>query len=196
MIVNLSFSALLLRVHLSLTKHGYLVSSRTLSSTLFRLFTPDTSSILQGGYQHPLSRSWQARRHLTKSMFMYPIFITDDPNASVVIPSLPGQRRWGVNKLEEFLGPLVKKGLESVILFGVPFNCKKVRNLIVQMQLGVLMAMTGHERISRRRPNRPRHPCYQKTPRALSLIIHQLRRLPLRIHRPRALRSSPRRRHY
>ena len=57
---------------------------------------------------------------------MYPIFITDDPNASVEIPTLPGQRRWGVNKLEEFIGPLVKKGLESVILFGVPFNCVKV----------------------------------------------------------------------
>ena len=59
-------------------------------------------------------------------MFMYPIFITDDPNASVEIPTLPGQRRWGVNKLEEFIGPLVKKGLESVILFGVPLNCVKV----------------------------------------------------------------------
>jgi hypothetical protein len=56
---------------------------------------------------------------------MYPIFITDDPNASVDIPTLPGQRRWGVNKLEEFIGPLIKKGLESVILFGVPFNCVK-----------------------------------------------------------------------
>jgi porphobilinogen synthase len=59
-------------------------------------------------------------------MFIYPIFITDDPNASVEIPTLPGQRRWGVNNLEEFIGPLVKKGLESVILFGVPFNCVKV----------------------------------------------------------------------
>ncbi|TFK44852.1 hypothetical protein BDQ12DRAFT_641849 [Crucibulum laeve] len=85
----------------------------------------DISSILQGGYQHPLSRSWQAKRQLTKSMLMYPIFITDDPNASVEIASLPGQRRWGVNKLEEFLGPLVKKGLQSVILFGVPLNCAK-----------------------------------------------------------------------
>lgn len=84
------------------------------------------SSILQGGYQHPLSRSWQGRRQLTKSMFMYPIFITDDPDASVVISSLPGQRRWGVNQLESFLGPLVKKGLKSVILFGVPLNCEKV----------------------------------------------------------------------
>ncbi|KAL0068850.1 Aminolevulinate dehydratase [Marasmius tenuissimus] len=58
-------------------------------------------------------------------MFMYPIFITDDPSASVEIPTLPGQRRWGVNKLEEFLGPLVKKGLQSIILFGVPLNCDK-----------------------------------------------------------------------
>ncbi|KAL5507441.1 HEM2 [Sanghuangporus vaninii] len=58
-------------------------------------------------------------------MLMYPIFITDDPDASVEIKTLPGQRRWGVNKLEEFLGPLVKKGLKSVILFGVPLNCVK-----------------------------------------------------------------------
>lgn len=85
----------------------------------------DISSILQGGYQHPTSRSWQAKRQLAKSMFMYPIFITDDPDASEIIPSLPGQRRWGINKLEEFIGPLVTKGLQSVILFGVPFKCVK-----------------------------------------------------------------------
>lgn len=59
-------------------------------------------------------------------MFMYPIFITDDPTTSVEIPTLPGQRRWGVDRLEEFLGPLVKKGLSSVILFGVPLNAEKV----------------------------------------------------------------------
>lgn len=60
---------------------------------------------------------------------MYPIFITDDPDASVEIASLPGQRRWGVNKLEGFLRPLVEKGLESVILFGVPLTCVKVHLL-------------------------------------------------------------------
>ncbi|KAJ6625483.1 hypothetical protein B0H10DRAFT_612161 [Mycena sp. CBHHK59/15] len=85
----------------------------------------DISSILQGGYQHPLSRQWQSARQLTKAMLMYPIFITDDPDASQLIPTLPGQRRWGVNKLDEFLGPLVKKGLQSVILFGVPMTCIK-----------------------------------------------------------------------
>ena len=59
-------------------------------------------------------------------MLMYPIFITDDPTACVKIPSLPGQCRWGIDRLEEFIGPLVKKGLKSVILFGVPLTCQKV----------------------------------------------------------------------
>ena len=62
-------------------------------------------------------------------MFMYPIFISDDPEASQVIPTLPGQRRWGINKLEGFLAPLVQKGLQSVILFGVPVDCVKVGQL-------------------------------------------------------------------
>lgn len=38
----------------------------------------------------------------------------------VEIVSLPGQKRWGTNKLSAFLSPLVAKGLKSVILFGVP----------------------------------------------------------------------------
>ena len=58
-------------------------------------------------------------------MFMYPIFITDDPTARVEIPSLPGQCRWGVDRLEGFIGPLMQKGLRSVILFGVPLKCEK-----------------------------------------------------------------------
>ena len=57
---------------------------------------------------------------------MYPIFITDDPDAEVEIPTLPGQKRWGVNRLEVFLKPLVAKGLKSVILFGVPLDLEKV----------------------------------------------------------------------
>ncbi|KAF8330757.1 delta-aminolevulinic acid dehydratase [Cantharellus anzutake] len=85
----------------------------------------DISSVLQGGYHHPLSREWQSRRELTKNMFMYPIFITDEPQAEVEIASLPGQKRWGIEKLDRLLAPLVQKGLRSVILFGVPVNCQK-----------------------------------------------------------------------
>jgi porphobilinogen synthase len=86
------------------------------------------SSVLHGGIHHPLLRSYQSSgRNLVKSMFIYPIFITDDPNAEEIISSLPGQKRWGVNKLEGFLAPLVRKGLKGVILFGVPMKMQKVR---------------------------------------------------------------------
>lgn len=38
---------------------------------------------------------------------------------------MPNQYRWGVNRLEEFLRPLVERGLQSVILFGVPVRKEK-----------------------------------------------------------------------
>lgn len=66
---------------------------------------------------------------------MYPIFITDDEDADVPLASMPGQRRWGVNKLENFLAPLVKKGLGSVILFGVPLKTPKVGDVSNRSQL-------------------------------------------------------------
>jgi porphobilinogen synthase len=67
---------------------------------------------------------------------MYPIFIVDDPDAEEEIASLPLQKRyvrirsrlfgrWGVNKIVGFLTPLVKKGLRSIIIFGVPVIKKK-----------------------------------------------------------------------
>lgn len=84
-------------------------------------------SVLQGGYHHPLMRTFQANgRTLNKSMLMYPIFISDDPDAEQIVETLPGQKRWGINKLAGFIGPLIKKGLKSVILFGVPMKMTKV----------------------------------------------------------------------
>ncbi|CEQ41934.1 SPOSA6832_03694, partial [Sporobolomyces salmonicolor] len=83
------------------------------------------SGTLQGGYFNPLLRSLQAERSLTKEMLMYPIFIIDEPDAEVEIVSLPGQKRWGLNRLRAFLAPLVAKGLRSVILFGVPLHMNK-----------------------------------------------------------------------
>ncbi|KAF2794661.1 tetrapyrrole biosynthesis, porphobilinogen synthase [Melanomma pulvis-pyrius CBS 109.77] len=80
----------------------------------------DISSQLHGGYSHPLARAWQAERQLTKSMLIYPLFISDQPDEEILIPSLPNQYRRGINKLVPYLTTLVAKGLKSVILFGVP----------------------------------------------------------------------------
>lgn len=77
------------------------------------------SSILQGGYNHPLSREWQSERQLTKSMFIFPLFVSDIEDEETVVPSLPNIKRHGLNKLLEYVKPLVEKGLRAVILFGV-----------------------------------------------------------------------------
>jgi len=89
--------------------------------------TTDTplSHVLQGGYAHPLARSLQAERALAKDMLMFPLFVSDNPDAKEPIDSFPNQYRLGINVLQAFLKPLVDKGLRSVMVFGVPTKCKK-----------------------------------------------------------------------
>lgn len=82
----------------------------------------EISSQLHGGYSHPLARAWQAERQLTKSMLIFPLFISDLDDEETLIPSLPNQYRRGINRLVAYLEPLVHKGLRSVILFGVPLT--------------------------------------------------------------------------
>lgn len=89
-------------------------------------FLPETgteiTSVLQGGYNHPLAREWQCERQLSKNMFIFPLFVTDDPEEESDIPSLPNIKRYGVNKLIPYVKTLVDKGLRAVILFGVPLK--------------------------------------------------------------------------
>ncbi|XP_046906924.1 delta-aminolevulinic acid dehydratase [Hypomesus transpacificus] len=83
-------------------------------------------SLLHSGYFHPTLRSWQtSASHLTPDNLIYPIFVTDSPDAVEPIASLPGQARYGVNKLEDMLRPLVENGLKCVLIFGVPANIAK-----------------------------------------------------------------------
>ena len=55
-------------------------------------------------------------------MFIYPIFVTDGDDDMILVPSLPGQHQISISRLTSFLEPLVRKGLRSVILFGVPMK--------------------------------------------------------------------------
>ena len=79
----------------------------------------EISSLLASGYAHPVSRMWQNNRQLTKEMLIYPLFAVMEEEAEEDIPSLPGQKRWGINSLIRFVDTLVKKGLTSVLLFGI-----------------------------------------------------------------------------
>lgn len=42
--------------------------------------------------------------------------------------TLAPARRYGVNRLEEMLKPLVEEGLRCVLIFGVPSRIPKVKN--------------------------------------------------------------------
>ncbi|XP_040487687.1 delta-aminolevulinic acid dehydratase isoform X1 [Ursus maritimus] len=83
-------------------------------------------SVLHSGYFHPLLRAWQAAATpLSASNLIYPIFVTDVPDDVQPIDSLPGVARYGVNRLEEMLKPLVEEGLRCVLVFGVPSRVPK-----------------------------------------------------------------------
>ncbi|XP_074871449.1 delta-aminolevulinic acid dehydratase isoform X2 [Carettochelys insculpta] len=78
-------------------------------------------SLLHSGYFHPVLRTWQtSATAFDASNLIYPIFVTDSPDAVEPIASLPGQARYGINKLEGMLRPLVDEGLKCVLIFGVP----------------------------------------------------------------------------
>lgn len=84
------------------------------------------SHCLHSGYSHPTLRVWQSlSTQITPANLMYPIFVVDDANALQSIPSLPGINRYGVNKLEGAIKPLIAKGLTSVLIFGVPSQLPK-----------------------------------------------------------------------
>eukprot|EP00160_Parvularia_atlantis_P002334 Unigene11920_Nuclearia_a/m.36294 Unigene11920_Nuclearia_a/g.36294 ORF Unigene11920_Nuclearia_a/g.36294 Unigene11920_Nuclearia_a/m.36294 type:complete len:343 (-) Unigene11920_Nuclearia_a:30-1058(-) len=87
--------------------------------------TLPVQSRLHAGYGHPVQRAWQSPRPLTADTLMYPVFVSDRTAAVDPILSMPGQSRWSVDKLPALLGPLVAKGLRSVLIFGVPESCPK-----------------------------------------------------------------------
>lgn len=79
----------------------------------------EITSVLQGGYNHPLLREWQQERQLTKSMFIFPLFVSDLPDEETPIALLPNIKRFGINTLLPYVESLVLKGLRAVLLFGV-----------------------------------------------------------------------------
>lgn len=89
-------------------------------------YEPPAKRILHSGYFNSTLRRWQSTNtELHPWNFMYPIFVIDEPDAEQAVASLPGVSRYGVNKLIEAVRPLVKNGLSSVLLFGVPMNMPK-----------------------------------------------------------------------
>lgn len=54
------------------------------------------------------------------SSLVYPMFVIEGNNMKEEIPSMPGQYRYSVDRMEEKLTELADAGVKSVMLFGIP----------------------------------------------------------------------------
>lgn len=54
------------------------------------------------------------------SSLVYPMFVIEGTNVKEEIPSMPGQYRYSVDRMEEKLTELADAGVTSVMLFGIP----------------------------------------------------------------------------
>lgn len=78
------------------------------------------STKLHSSLFHPTLRKLQCQGvSIDTHNLMYPVFLVEDDEAVQNIPSMPGVARYGLNKLLAHLEPLVEKGLQSILLFGV-----------------------------------------------------------------------------
>ena len=83
----------------------------------------NVSHVLQGGYFHKTLRSWHTTNtQVNAANFIFPLFIHENDQVFEDIPTLPGMSRIGLNKLKDYLTPIVADGLKCVLLFGVMEN--------------------------------------------------------------------------
>lgn len=83
----------------------------------------EVNHVLQSGYFHQTLRQWHSTNTLVNaSSFIFPLFLHENDDCSEEIPSLPNIKRLGINKLKDYLAPIVSNGLKCVLLFGVIEN--------------------------------------------------------------------------
>ena len=61
-----------------------------------------------------------------KSSLIYPMFVTEGTNVKEEIPSMAGQNRYSVDRMEEKLTELAEAGVVGVMLFGIPDHKEEI----------------------------------------------------------------------
>lgn len=77
---------------------------------------------LHNSYKHPTARLWHSDHSLRDTNLMYPIFVTNTPDEKTEIASMPGNFRYGYERVVEEIKPLVNREgnrLRSLMIFGV-----------------------------------------------------------------------------
>lgn len=85
--------------------------------------------VLQGGYHHSTLRKLQEpNTSIEAHNIMYPVFLLEDDNRAEPVASMPNVSRYGINPLMSRLDELVKKGLKSILIFGIVRTLPKDSN--------------------------------------------------------------------
>lgn len=53
---------------------------------------------------------------------IYPIFIQEGTQIQTEIPSMPGQYRWSLDRVDVLLEQVVQSGVKSILIFGIPLK--------------------------------------------------------------------------
>ncbi|XP_026764789.1 delta-aminolevulinic acid dehydratase [Galleria mellonella] len=76
--------------------------------------------ILQGGYFNATLRKLQEpNTSIEPHNIMYPVFLLEEEDAIQAVTSMPNVYRYGINRLIPALEELVRKGLKSILIFGI-----------------------------------------------------------------------------
>ncbi|MED7818549.1 MULTISPECIES: porphobilinogen synthase [unclassified Francisella] len=65
-------------------------------------------------------RDMVAETTLNINDLMYPIFVVHGQNIKKEISSMPNQYHWSIDRLEELVEQVLKSGIKSIMIFGVP----------------------------------------------------------------------------
>ena len=67
-----------------------------------------------------LLRSMVRETRISADTLIYPMFVQDGENIREEIPSMPGQYRWSLDRVDELLQQVTDSAVKSVLLFGIP----------------------------------------------------------------------------
>lgn len=75
---------------------------------------------------NPNLRKMVRETRMNKSSLVYPMFVVEGRNIKEEIPSMYGQYRYSVDRMEEKLTELMEAGVQNVMLFGIPAHKDEV----------------------------------------------------------------------
>lgn len=70
--------------------------------------------------KNPVIRGMVRETRLSADTLVYPMFVVEGENIKEEIPSMPNQYRYSIDRMSEIIEELLKAGVKSVLLFGIP----------------------------------------------------------------------------